>query len=73
MIALSILPNYFDKYYGLASALLSAGRPIGTLVFAPLTQVRLRPLNLYKKPLKKGPCGDVVERTPVITYKMQKN
>lgn len=39
VVIFSILQNYFDKHFGLASAILNAGRPIGTLAFAPLTQM----------------------------------
>ena len=39
VLVFTFLSSYFEKYFALASSFLYAGRPIGTLVFAPLTQV----------------------------------
>ena len=50
VLIFSFLPYYFEKYFALACSFLYAGRPIGTLVFAPLTQVWfLKNLSIYMK------------------------
>ena len=41
VFTMSVLPKYFDEYYLLACGLAYAGAPLGTIVFAPLSQVQL--------------------------------